>query len=89
MNTPCSSAWSTIRTAGSVSPTSSGTTCVLAPATSKPSRASSSRSASALASSRSTRRGSSSSSSSAAIAAATATGGGAVECSSVRALLTR
>jgi hypothetical protein len=48
-----------------------------------------SRSASALACSFSIRRGCSSSRSSAAIAAAIATGDGAVECSSVRALLTR
>ena len=66
----------------------SGTICVVEPATSKPSRASSSRSASPLACSFSTRWGCSPSSSSAASAPATAGGGGAVEKMNDRALLT-
>src|SRR3954451_23027029 len=64
-NTPASSAASVIRVASSAEPTISGMICVEEPATSKPSRASSSRSASALSCRRSTRRGCSSSSSSA------------------------
>ena len=88
-NTPCSSAASQIRSASPASPTISGTICVSGPETSKPSRASSSRSAAALSASRSTRRGCSARSSSAAIAAATAAGGRPVENISVRALLTR
>ena len=87
--TPCSIASSQMRIAICASPTTSGTICVVEPATSKPSRASSSRSASALAWSFSTRRGCSASSSSAASAAATTGGGSAVEKMSERAVLTR
>ena len=67
-----------MRTASAASPTTSGTSCVVEPAVSKPSRASSLRSASALACSLSTRCGCSSSSSRAASAPAAAGGGGAV-----------
>ena len=56
-NTPRSIASSQIRIACSASPTTSGTIWVVEPATSKPSRASSSRSASPLACRRSTRCG--------------------------------
>ena len=87
--TPRSIASSQMRIACLASPTTSGTICVVEPATSKPSRASSSRRASPLAWSFSTRWGCSVRSSSAASAPATAGGGGAVEKMNGRAVLTR
>ena len=78
-----------MRIACAASPTISGTICVVEPATSKPSRASSSRRMPAFACRRSTRSGASSISSSAASAAAAAGGGGAVEKMNGRAVFTR
>ena len=86
--TPPSKARSHTRMACPASPTTSGTTCVVDPATSKPSRASASRSAPALACRRSARSGRASTSPSAASAPATAGGGGAVEKMKGRAALT-
>jgi hypothetical protein len=87
--TPPSIAISHTRIARSASPTTSGTICVDEPATSKPSRASSSRMTPALACSLSTISGCSCRTSRAASAPATAGGGRAVEKMSDRAVLVR